>query len=145
MAVEKTSTHDFNQIICNVDGVVITGWAVDGGVTFEMGGDIAEHEIGADGGVHVNRTNDKRVLATIALAQNTEGAAYLGGLLNLQEITPGEIKKVSFYLRNFVSGEVVRSPDAFFTVRPNPNQESGKTNRDFVLLLPYAADKILWK
>lgn len=144
MAVERQSSHDFQQIVCNIDGVIITGWAPDGGVTFEMGGDILEHEIGADGGVHLNRTNDKRVIATLSLAQNTEGCAYLGSLLNLQELTPGPIRTVSFFLRNFVSGEVVKSPDATFITRPAPNQESSKTGREFALLLPYAADKITW-
>lgn len=135
-------TYDFGQVLCTVGGFEISGWAEDGGIEFEQGGDVAEHVVGAAGEVFTSRSNDKRLTASITVMQNSQGAADLGRLLNAQESATGPIPKVNFYCRNFVTGEIIQDPQAIFIARPDTNQSASATERVFQILLPYAANKI---
>lgn len=135
-------TYDFAQVKLSVGGFEISGFAEDGGIEFEQGGDVLEHAAGAAGSVFVSRSNDKRLVASITVMQNSAGAEILGRLLNEQEAAIGPIPKVNFYCRNFVTGETIQDPNAMFVVRPDTNQTAEMSERVFQILLPQAADKI---
>ena len=49
--MNRLRTHDFSQFVLTVGGIIIGGFGDDGGVEFEMGADVGEDTVGADGEV----------------------------------------------------------------------------------------------
>lgn len=135
-------SHDFQQVICTVANQEITGYAEAGGLEFEMGSDITESVTGAQGEHFVSKNNDDSMIVTITVMQNSNGSRLLGGLLNLQETTPGPLVTVPFFMRNFVTGEIVKDSQAYFSTRPAPNQQRSQSERQYTLVLPFAAREI---
>lgn len=144
MVLELLRPYDFNQVLITVDGVQIGGFGEEGGIEFEMGGDMLEHSVGADGTVFVNRSNDKRVIGTITVMQNTAAATYLGGKMQLQNAAIGPLPTINLFIRNLITGEQIQDPQSVFIQRPAPNQNASSSERAFPILLPYAANKIIY-
>lgn len=144
MALELLRPYDFNQVLITVNGVQIGGFGEEGGIEFEMGGDMVEHAVGADGTVFVNRSNDKRLIGTITVMQNTASATYLGGLMQLQDAAVGPLPTINLFVRNIITGEQVQDPQSIFIQRPAPNQNAASSERAFAILMPYAANKIVY-
>lgn len=144
MSAKFLRTYSFEQVMCTVNGVAIDGgWGEDGGLEFEMAGDAMTDAVGAAGEVVVNKSADRRVYVDITVKQGSRAATYLGELAQAQlNNTAGPIIPVVFFMRNFITGEVVKDSQAVFATRPGPDQQSEAGERVFRLLLPYAADSI---
>lgn len=141
-APKVVRSHSFRDVVLTIAGVTISGYAESGGVEFEFGADISESVAGALGEHFVSDLNDDRVIATITVMQNSFGASYLGELLNAQQAARGAKPVFPFYLRNFRTGEIVEDSQAYFQARPAPNQGREMSEREFVMMLPFAAGSI---
>lgn len=145
MSMNKLRSYDFDQVLVMVNGVSLNGWTEEGGVEFEIASEAISDMAGAGGEVVASKNNDQRVYADISVMQTSRAATYLGGLLQTQErLAAGPMPPVVFFMRNFITGEIVKSSSALFKTRPTPNQNAEASERVFRLLLPYAAGKIIY-
>lgn len=136
--------YAFEDVICQVAGVDITGYDTDGGLEFEFPEDMVSDEAGAAGEVFLSKNSDQRVYVDITVRQGTQGASFLGGLLQAQDRARGGIPKVPFFMKSFSTGETVKSAKANFLQRPTPNQGAESSERVFRMLLPDAAGRIIY-
>jgi len=134
-------TYDLLSVFLIVNGERITGFAEDDAISFENGADIVEHAAGADGQVTVSRSNDKRLIATITLAETSLAYKQLGAQLQAQE-AEASIQRREFLLIDNISGD--RVSDEFATFISRPVLDKGRTfgTREFQILLPNGAENM---
>lgn len=134
--MELLRTHDFSQYVLTIGGVIIGGFGDAGGVEFEMGADIGEDGVGADGEVVFSRNNDRRMYVDITVKQTSAGHARLHALAAVQKLQP-EILPLPFESFNPRTGERVSSGYTVFKTIPGANEQKDAQDRVWRVLLPY--------
>lgn len=139
--LEMLKTYDFTENDVVLGGHRLSGYGEDGGVEYEQASEIGDHVAGADGQVTFSRNNDKRVIATITVMETSRAYQVLAELLRAQQAQT-EIEPLTYLHRDNINGDQVQSKYAVFLNRPNPSKERTAGEREFQVLLPYAADKM---
>ncbi len=134
--MNRLRTHDFSQFVLTVGGIIIGGFGDDGGVEFEMGADVGEDTVGADGEVTFSRNNDKRMYCDITVKQTSAGHARLSAMAAIQAAQP-EILPLPFESFNPRTGERVSSEYAVFKTVPGASEQKSAQDRVYRLMLPY--------
>lgn len=141
LGLELLKTYDFKANDISVGGFLLSGYAAEGGVEYEMSSEIGEHVAGADGQVTFSRNNDKRVVATITVMETSRSYQVLAELMQAQQ-DETSVQPLAYMHRDSINGDTVASAYVVFLNRPTPSKARAAGEREFQLLLPYAADKI---
>lgn len=134
--MNRLRTHDFKQYVLTIGGVIIGGFGDDGGVEFEMGADIGEDTVGADGEVTFSRNNDRRMYCDITVKQTSTGHARLSAFAAAQALQ-SEILPLPFESFNPRTGERVSSEFCVFKTAPGPSEQKAAQDRVWRVMLPY--------
>lgn len=132
-------TYDLLSVYIIVGGQRLTGFVEDDAISFEYAADIGEHAAGADGQVTFSRSNDKRVIATISLAETSLAYKQLGAQLQEQEAET-TIQRRDFLMRDDISGDKISDEFATFITRPSLDKGRTFGAREFQILLPNGAE-----
>lgn len=141
LGLELLKTYDFKENDIVVGGHRLSGFAEDGGVEYDMASDIAEHISGADGQVTASKNNDNRMVATITVMETSRAYAVLAELMQSQQQSK-TYGPLPYLHRDNINGDLVKSKYAVFLNRPGPSKARAAGEREFRILLPYAADKV---
>jgi hypothetical protein len=139
MALNVTQFYNFKANTLLIGGFKIAGFGDDGGIEYEFGDDIHRHVSTADGQTVVSRVNDARVMATITLKETSAGYRRLALLLQQQLANPLAITPLPYVHRDPINGDLVTSSHVVFINYPEPSKSRDAGDREFQILLPYAA------
>ena len=135
--------YNFKSNIILINGIRIAGFGDEGGVEYEFGDDIHRHVSTADGETVVSRVNDYRLIATITVKETSRGNAILMALLEEQRANELSLEPLPFVHIDPIQGDLVRSTHAVFLNWPEPSKGRDAGEREFQILLPYAAAKLV--
>lgn len=130
--------YDLSTVQLVVGGVLVSGYAEDGGIEFENAAPIAEVTTGADGLTVRSRTSNDDLVCRITVSEASRAYNLLAGLMQVQAAAP-VLTPLPFLLVDPQNGDTVSAPYAIFTERPVPSKGSRVGDRTFVLHLPGAA------
>lgn len=140
MTTERARSYDFNQVILTLNGVSISGWGSDGGVAYEFASDLITDAVGIGGEVTMSKINDWRMYLDITVKQTSRANTFIGSLVRAQRNNVvGEMPVVNVFMRNFITGEIVKDAQARFKTDAPPTQEAEAGDRVYRMTLPYAA------
>lgn len=117
------------------------GYSDDGGIVFENQSQTKSSTAGNTSHVAVSTNNDKRVMATITVWQDTRTCARLFEMARLHDRVR-EVRNCPFFMRNPISGDQISSTVGIIMDIPPPTQEGEQTSREFPILLPKGRDNI---
>jgi len=140
MAFQLQTQHayDLSQQVITINGAKLGGFGEDGAVTYAPSSDIIEHSVGADGLVVASRNNDKRIVATVMVREMSNSYTVLWNLLKAQQIGP-RFTPLPWYHLDPSNGDVVTDTHALFVNYPEIEKGQTTSDREFQILLPYAA------
>jgi len=145
-ALAPQKTYDLkygNRIL--VGGVLIGGYAEDGGIEYEYGSDVFEPLVGADGQATVSMLNDNSMTATLTLMETSPAYRDLMILLTAQinVVKLGlPVPPLPFVHADSRNGDAVFSGFCVFLNKPAPSKSRTVGEREFRLFLAQAADNI---
>ena len=139
MGSSPLKTYDLLSVYIIIGGQRISGFVEDDAISFEYASDIGEHAAGADGQVTFSRSNDKRVIATITLAETSLAYKQLGEQLQEQELET-TIQRRDFLMRDDISGDKISDEFCTFLTRPSLDKGRVFSAREFQILLPNGAE-----
>jgi hypothetical protein len=134
-----TQFYNFKTNLLLIGGFKIGGFGDDGGIEYEFGDDIHRHVSTADGQTVVSRVNDARLIVTVTLKETSAGYRRLAQLLKQQLANPLGLAPLPFVHRDPINGDLVTSSHAVFLNHPSPSKARDAGEREFQILLPYAA------
>lgn len=129
--------------VIQLGGVRLGGFGETAAVSYEYGSDLMEDMVSADGFVTVSNLNDYRMRATLTMMETSKSYAYVAGLMTAQQLAiraGGAIPLLSYQHTDKLNGDKVSSNQAIFLIRPSQTKERTAGEREFTILLPYAAD-----
>lgn len=129
-------THDLSQLILSIGGIVVGGFAGDGGIEFENGADVWTKKVGAMGDVVYSKTGDKSLDGTITVLQSSFVYRQLAALQQAQERALGRIAPLPFIMFDPISGTKVTSIDCVFMARPLASMMVEEGDIEFKISLP---------
>lgn len=133
--------YNFGAVQCIVGGVALSNFGSDGSISFEMGSQIVESEVSADGYVVYTANNDQRVQVTITLSEVSGAVPLLENLVRSQVQTlhgGGPISPIGFFLQDPATGDQIESEYVIFLQEPGISKSKAIGTREFQIELPYA-------
>ena len=133
--------YNFGAVQCIIGTVALSNFGSDGSISFEMGSQIVESEVSADGYVVYTANNDQRVQVTITLSEVSGAVPLLDGLMKSQVQTlhdGGPIAPLSFFLQDPATGDQIESEYVVFLQEPGISKSKAIGTREFLIELPYA-------
>jgi len=126
-----------------VNGVTLSDYGSDGGISFEPQSDEVESQLSADGLVNYSANHDRRMRATITVMAHSFAAQYLDARYRAQKRnleSDGSLGGETFFFFNPATGEKIASGNLVFVTIPSYSVEKSEGERDFVVELPYGRD-----
>lgn len=141
MKVVKNYDLKHHNII-TLGGLRFGGFGEDGGVEYEYDSDVFEYVSGADGQVTVSDQNNEIMIATITLMETSKSISEMERLRDLQRKAArrGPIPPLPFIHIDIVQGDKIADTYAVFLDRPTPSKARSAGERQYRILLPYAAE-----
>lgn len=131
--------------LVSLGGILIGGYGEDGGIEYEYDSDQFEYVVGADGEVTVSAQNNNAVIVTITLMETSKTISELETLRKSQLIQAqiGPIPPLPWLHSDRRQGDKILEATAVFLDRPAPSKTRNAGERQYRLLLPYAAGSML--
>jgi len=106
--------------------------------------EIVKHNIGQDGTVYVGKSNDKRVLVSLTVMQNSRDAGRIMGLIEAQRNAPAAagILRTACVVKHLQSGSGVQGAGPWVTMPDELGMNAEAGAIVFGLLLPYGLDTL---
>lgn len=139
MALNVTQFYNFKTNSLLIGGFKIGGFGDEGGIEYEFPDDLHRHVSTADGQTVVSRVNDARVVATITLKETSSGYRRLAQLIQAQLANPLALLPLPYVHRDPINGDLITSSHVVFLNFPEPSKARDAGEREFEILLPYAA------
>ena len=134
-----------NHNTVTIGGVLIGGYGEDGGIEYEYDSDQFEYVVGADGEVTVSAQNNFAMIVTVTLMETSKSISELEGLRRTQLAAAaiGPILPMPWLHIDRRQLDSVVEAQAVFLDRPAPSKTRNAGERQFRILLPYAAGTML--
>lgn len=129
-------THDLSQVVLSIGGIVVGGYAGDGGIEYENGADVWSKKVGAMGDAVYSKIGDKSLDGAITVLQSSLAYRQLAALQQAQERALGKIAPLPFIMYDAITGTKVTSIDCVFMARPLPSMMVEEGDIEFKFSLP---------
>lgn len=142
--IVKNYDLKFHNII-TFGGIQLGGFGEDSAVEYEYPSDQFEDVVGADGEVTVSSLNDNRVYATITLMETSASFRELDALRKSQMAAArrGPILPLPWLHVDRVRGDTIADAFGVFMDRATPSKGRTAGERQFRILLPFAAEDMV--
>jgi hypothetical protein len=131
----KLKTYDIRQVYLLIAGIPCSGYGNDGGIKITPNAAVAEHQVGADGEVVVNRNNDNSHTLEITLMETSRCVPLLDALIRTQAALPA-YPPTAVELFDLNTGDIITDSYCAFLARPEIAKGRKAGERVYKFLLP---------